>query len=128
MENNTKLGVGIVVLLAVIVLAWMWAYPKYRIYKQDLRGQADLREQEWSKRVLVEQAKAEKDSSELRAEAEIIRARGVAQANEIIGTSLRDNEQYLRYLWIQGLGDESSKVIYVPTEANLPILEANPNR
>jgi hypothetical protein len=27
-------------------------------------------------------------------------------------------------LWIQGLQDGSSETIYIPTEANLPILEA----
>jgi len=30
----------------------------------------------------------------------------------------------LTYLWIQALYDESNSVIYVPTEANMPILEA----
>ena len=40
------------------------------------------------------------------------------------GESLKNNESYLRYLWIQGLQDGTSEVIYIPTEANLPILEA----
>ena len=48
----------------------------------------------------------------------------MAEANKIIGASLKSNEAYLRYLWIQGLQDGSSEVIYIPTEANLPILEA----
>ena len=48
----------------------------------------------------------------------------VEKANEIIGNSLKDNDAYLRYLWIKGLHDGSSEVIYIPTEANLPILEA----
>ena len=58
------------------------------------------------------------------AQAEVERAKGVAEANEIIGESLKENEAYLRYLWIIGLQDGSSEVIYIPTEANLPILEA----
>lgn len=32
--------------------------------------------------------------------------------------------EYIQYLWVQGLHDGSSEVIYVPTEANLPVLEA----
>jgi len=49
----------------------------------------------------------------------------VAKANKIIGDSLKDNESYLRYLWINGLSEkDNNTVIYVPTEANLPILEA----
>ena len=54
------------------------------------------------------------------AEAEVIRAEGVAKANRIIGESLRGNESYLRYLWIQTLNDNPQNVIYVPTEAGLP--------
>lgn len=125
MNNEAKLIVAGVVALVLVVAVWMWGYPKYRIYKQDLRGQAELREAEWTKRVKVEEARAEKDSALLKAEAEVERAKGVAQANEIIGESLEANEEYLRYLWIQGLHDGNGEVIYVPTEANLPILEAN---
>jgi len=66
------------------------------------------------------------DSAKLLADAEVSRAEGVARANKIIGASLHDNEAYLRYLWIQTLehGKESNTVVYVPTEANLPVLEA----
>ena len=54
------------------------------------------------------------------------RAKGVAAANKIIGDSLHGNEAYLRYLWIDGLREhgKGAAVIYVPTEAGLPILEA----
>jgi len=50
---------------------------------------------------------------------------GVAAANKIIGDSLHNNEDYLRYLFVNGLEHTSNQVIYVPTEANLPILEAS---
>lgn len=59
------------------------------------------------------------------AEAEIIRAKGVAEANRIIGDSLKNNEAYLRYLWIRNLEDGPNQIIYVPTEANLPLLESS---
>jgi hypothetical protein len=48
----------------------------------------------------------------------------VAKANKIIGDSLTGNEGYLRYLWIQGLQTNNMQVVYVPTEANLPIMES----
>ena len=59
-------------------------------------------------------------------EAEVARAKGVAEANKIIGESLHNNEAYLRYLWINGLSEHGNAptVVYVPTEAGLPILEA----
>jgi len=60
------------------------------------------------------------------AEAEVIRAGGIAKANEIIGKSI--TKEYLKYLFIEGLNDGNTEVIYVPTEANLSILEARDKR
>lgn len=59
------------------------------------------------------------------AEIEVARAKGIAEANEIIAESITDG--YLHYRFIEGLNDGNTEVIYVPTEANLPILEARDN-
>ena len=64
------------------------------------------------------------ESAKLLAQAEVERAKGVAEANRIIGDSLKGNESYLRYRWIEGLQTNQMQVIYVPTEANLPLLES----
>ena len=61
--------------------------------------------------------KAKKD-----AEIEVAKAEGVAKSNSIIANSITDN--YLRYKWVEGLQRNEMQVIYVPTEANLPIMEA----
>jgi len=119
----TLIATGIFALLA-FTLCLAVGIPKYRVWQRELSGRAILKEAEWSRRVAVEEASAKNDSAKFLAEAEITRAKGVAEANGIIGQSLKENEAYLRYLWIQGLQDGSSEVIYVPTEANLPILEA----
>lgn len=79
-----------------------------------------LQKEQESQRKEFELISATKD-----AEIEVARARGVAQANEIISGSI--SQQYIQYLWVQGLNDGNSEVIYVPTEANLPILEATRN-
>ena len=110
--------------IVFVIVSLLWAGPFYGVWVAGLNGQAQLAQAEYSKKVAVEEAKALFDSSKLLAQAEVERAKGVAEANKIIGDSLKDNESYLRYLWIQGLQDGSSEVIYVPTEANLPILEA----
>ena len=102
----------------------MWGYPAYDVYKQRKAGEAQLAHAQSSKEVAVAEAKAKMESAELLAQAEVKRAHGVAEANKIIGQSLRDNEAYLRYLWINGLESNNPTVIYVPTEAGLPILEA----
>lgn len=114
------LGIIVIILITGAALSW----PIYNVWKQEKAGEASLREAEWSKKIAIEEAKAEKESAILKASAEVERAKGVAEANEIIGNSLKDNDAYLRYLWINGLHDGSSEVIYIPTEANLPLLEA----
>jgi len=97
---------------------------KYSVWSQGKSGQAELQRADWNRQILVREAKAKEESSILLAQAEVERAKGVAKANKIIGTSLQNNEAYLRYLWIDHL-DHGNQVIYVPTEANLPILEAS---
>lgn|SRR3989338_3693488 len=61
--------------------------------------------------------KAKKD-----AEIEVARAEGVAKANQIVANSITPG--YLRYLWVKGMQTNDMQVVYVPTEANIPILEA----
>lgn len=114
-----------VILLLTLIGAGMYGCPHYKVYEQKLEGEAELRKAEYSKQVAVQEAKAKEESASLLADAEIARAKGVAKANEIIGDSLKGNEAYLRYLWIHGLSDGKNEVIYVPTEAGLPILEAS---
>ena len=90
-------------------------------------GEADLARAEGSKKVQIEDAKGKLESAKLLALAEIERAKGVSEANKIIGSSLQNNEAYLRYLYLTNLekAEHEGTIIYVPTEAGLPILEAN---
>lgn len=124
---------GFLLVLSIVGL-FMWGVPKYNIWSREQSGKAQLAEAEWSKKVAVEEARARNDSATLEAEAkikqetakaqaEIIRARGVAEAQKIIAETL--TEEYIRYLWITNLESGSNKqTIYVPTEAGLPVLEA----
>lgn len=128
-KQNTRAegeAIAMVLILAVIcgIVAVAVGYPIYHVWTREMSGKACLAEAEWSKQIAIEEAKAELESASLKAAAEVERAKGVAEANSIIGDSLKDNDAYLRYLWINGLHDGSSEVIYIPTEANLPILEA----
>lgn len=128
MEN--PIGIIILVLFCIGLLlggicTCSYVQPQYNVYSSRLAGEAELAQADSTRRVKVLESQAAKDSAQNLADAEIIRAQGVAKANEIIGHSLAGNEAYLRYLWIQQLGTSSSReTIYVPTEANLPILEA----
>lgn len=114
---------GCVTFLLLITLG-MWGCPQYNVWSKELKGKAQLKQAEWNRQIAVQEAQAKKEAATLLAAAEVERAKGVAEANAIIGKSLKGNEAYLRYLWINGLHDGSSEIIYVPTEANLPILES----
>lgn len=102
----------------ILIIIAMALYPKYRVYSQELRGQAALAEARSSKQVQVEQARGELESSKLRAE-----------AIEIIGKAAQDYPEYRNQEFIGAFGDalrsgDIEQIIYVPTEANIPILEA----
>ena len=119
---------GIIIIVIVVcaaILGLMFGMPLYNVWQQEMTGKAEFSRAEQNRKIKVEEAKAEKESAIFRAEAEIERAKGVAKANEIIGGSLKDNREYLIYLWIQALNDETNSIIYVPTESNVPILEAD---
>lgn len=110
--------------LALFVVTGMIGCPHYAVWHAGMVGEGELRRAEQNRKIEVQEAEAKRDAARMLAEAEVERAKGVAEANKIIGSSLEGNESYLRYLWIQGLQDGTSEVIYVPTEAQLPILEA----
>jgi regulator of protease activity HflC (stomatin/prohibitin superfamily) len=112
-------GAGIVLLLLA-----MLGYPQYRVYSQRLAGEAALAEAQSSRQVAILEARAKKESAVSLAEAEVIRAEGAAKANHILQNSLGGPEGYLRYLQIQALEDSKASLIYVPTEAGLPVTEA----
>ena len=110
-----------IVLLIIFLGSTIWGWQYFKVFKAEYSGKAVLAEAEYSRQVAVKQAQAYLDSAKLLADAEVERAKGVKTANEIIAGSLKGHEEYLRYLWIQNVsvGDQ---VIYVPTEAGLPII------
>lgn len=119
------ISISVVIGFIVILSAFnMTVMPRYRVWQQGLEGQAEYSRAEQNRRIKILEAEAKKDSAKLLAEAEVERAKGVRQSNEIIADSLKGHEEYLRYLWIQNVGVSEHQIIYVPTEAGLPILEA----
>jgi regulator of protease activity HflC (stomatin/prohibitin superfamily) len=130
-KDNVKIGF-IIVYLAVgalfLLIGGCWGVDavasKYAVWAKGKAGQAELAKADYNRQIAVREAKAKKESAVLLAQAEIERARGVAKANKIIGTSLQGNEDYLRYLWVNGLHEGKNQVIYIPTETNMPIMEA----
>lgn len=115
---------GTAIISIAIIGAALWAFPQIGVYNRTMAGKAALMEAESTRQVRVLEAKAKMDAASLEAKAEIERAKGVAEANKIIGDSLNDNPRYLQYLYITGLQEGSEKgnrTIYVPTEGGLPV-------
>ncbi len=110
-------------LLGCIALG-MYGCPQYSVYQQRMSGEAELANATYSRQVAVQEAQAKKDAATLLAESEVIRAGGVAKANQIIGESLKNNEVYLRWLWIDKLDTSKQSTIYIPTENGMPLMEA----
>lgn len=128
MEKELKQFAGAVTLIVLLLLTTvggcLYGKPQYRVYHQRMEGKAKLAEAESSRQVLIQEAHAKMEASKMLAQAEIERAKGVAEANKIIGDSLNGNESYLWYLWIHNLESGNHDVVYVPTESQLPVLEA----
>ena len=123
-DDYKKMGIIAVVVIILVFVGTLVGQPLYNVWVKGLSGRAQLNEAEWNRQIIIKEAEAKKQAAKSLADAEVERAKGVAEANRIIGQSLKNNESYLRYLWIQGLNDGNNQVIYVPTEASMPILEA----
>ena len=119
------IGVGVIFIVGVAAML-MVGCPNYEVYRQGKIGEAKLREAESSRQILVQEANAKMEAAKLLAQAEVERAKGVAEANKIIGDGLTGRSDYLMYLWIHALAEQdNNQIIYVPTEAGLPVLEAS---
>jgi regulator of protease activity HflC (stomatin/prohibitin superfamily) len=96
--------------------------PIYNVWAQSLQGKAELQKAEYTRQVAVLEAQAKKDSAQQLADAEVIRASGVAKANQIIGDSLKGNPSYLQYLWITQGEENTSRTVYmVPSNGGAPV-------
>lgn len=119
-----KLGVLVVAAIVVLVVAMAFIRPWYNVWSQEMEGKAEFAKAEQNRKIKIEEAKANLEAEKLNAQAEIERAKGAAEAIRIENGSITPT--YIQYLWVRQQANLSNKtVIYVPTETNLPILEAS---
>jgi len=122
-ENVSVVSIFFWILLVVIgILGLMFGLPRYNVWSREMSGRAELAQAEWSKKVQVEEAVANLEAEKLNAQSEIERAKGMAEAIKIEGGALTPT--YIQYLWVRQNTFNDKTTIYIPTEANLPILEA----
>ena len=113
---------GITAVIVGLVLLNAALGPQLNLYRANTEKQAVIAEQKAQSEAAEFAARSRIIQSEAEAEAETVRARGLSVAQDIISETL--TEEYLRYLYIQQLDETEGQIIYIPTEAGLPILEA----
>ena len=96
----------------------MFTLPVWNVWRADKSGEALLRKAEQEKQIMIETAKAEVESAKLRAE-----------AIEAVGEAVKKYPEYRTQEFIAAFGEaiqsgQVEQIIYVPTEANIPIVEA----
>ena len=116
---NVKLFSGFIALGLVVILVLMFGLPRYSVWQQEMAGKARLAEATQSRQILIEQARAEKEAAVLQAE-----------AIKIMGEAAQKYPEYRKQEFIGAFGEalkagKIHQIIYVPTEANIPIMEAS---
>lgn len=116
------ISISILIALAVVV-GCMIVIPNYRVWAEGKKGEAEYMRAEQNRKIKVEEAKANLEAEKLNAQAEVERAKGAAEAIRIENGSITPT--YIQYLWVrQQNANTNNRIIYIPTEAGLPILEA----
>jgi regulator of protease activity HflC (stomatin/prohibitin superfamily) len=117
--------IGTVVVIILLILWPLWGYPIWKVWASGKSGEADLQQAHREQQVQVAKAQGRLDAAKLNKEAAIVEAEAVSAQIEKIGSQLTQHDLYLKWQWIKMMEERpDSSVIYVPTEANMPILEA----
>lgn len=127
--NSFKWFLAITGLSIFLIVALMFGIPKYNVWRSYIaietaenNGKAEMAQAEENRKIAIEEAKADLEVQKLKSEAEIERAKGMAKAIEIENGKL--TTKYIQYLWVRNIDKMDGDKIYIPTEANLPVLEA----
>ena len=119
-RQNGEALVPVLVTIGVVlvILFYLFGYPQWNVWRMGLEGEANLARAEQERQIEIAQAKAEKEAATHRAE-----------AIGIIGEAAKAYPEYRQQEFIGAFGEalregNVNQIIYVPTEANIPIMEA----
>jgi regulator of protease activity HflC (stomatin/prohibitin superfamily) len=120
-------AVALITIGAVVVIGGLaFGLPQYGVYTKSLNGKAQLMEAEYTRQTAVLEAQAKLDSAEKLKQVRITEAQGIAEANRIIGASLKNNPEYLTFLQIQNIqegAEKGNKTYFVaPNQAGVPTI------
>lgn len=113
-QNSYKFE-GIVSLLVCLAVAAgiAFGYPNYLVWEQGKQGEAALAKATQDRQIKVQEAEAEMEAAVKQAE-----------ANKTLGESIRAYPEAMEQKWVEAIANTSNQVIYLPTEASVPITEA----
>lgn len=117
-QATVVVAVTVCALLLLVGVPLTWIGTKE--WRRDIEGRAKLAEAVNASKVKTERARADVESAKLNAKAEIARAKGTAEAVRIENGTITPS--YVNYLYVKNLA--KARVIYVPTEAGIPVMEA----
>lgn len=114
--------------LILFIILGMWGCPQYNVWASEMGGKAEFSRAEQNRLILIEEAKARLESEKLNAQAEIERARGMAEAMKIENGTL--SSTYNQYLFIRTLEKLAYKgslpqIIYLPSEGMIPVMDVS---
>lgn len=116
MKTISKAALIGTVLLVVLASGVFFAVPKYNAWRKVVAAEADLKAAEYTRRVIVEQAKAELEA-----------AQSQADAIGIVGKAAQEFPEYREQEFIRSFASSLERgdveLIFVPTEANVPIIK-----
>lgn len=118
------LGLGVLVLVGLAA-----GCPRYNVWSAKMEGEAKVQLQQKEGEAALAHAHSARMVLVTQAEAELQAAQKRADAIKIVGEMAKQYPEYRQQEFIGAFGEalregKISQVIYVPTEANLPILEA----
>ncbi|WKW47171.1 hypothetical protein P3875_03680 [Myroides sp. JBRI-B21084] len=126
--KSTKTLFAILIALGILVIVLMVGLPVYNVWQQEMAGKAEMAKAEQNRKILIEEAKARLEAEKLNAQAEVERARGMAEAMKLENGTL--NSTYNQYLFIRTLEKLADKgdlpqIIYMPSEGLVPVMDVS---
>jgi len=126
--KNTKALITIIISVGILIVVLMFGLPLYNVWQQEMAGKAEMAKAEQNRKILIEEARARLEAEKLNAQAEVERAKGMAEAMKLENGTL--NSTYNQYLFIRTLEKLADKgdlpqIIYMPSEGLVPVMDVN---
>lgn len=122
--DDKRMGIlaTLVAILSILaIVAVVFGFPLWNVWREGLSGEAALKKATQTRKIQIEQAIGEEEAAKHR-----------ANAIAIVGKAAKEFPEYRQQEFIGAFAEAMhngriAQIIYVPTEANIPITEAGKN-